>query len=92
MNEPFRCPYTPKAGQNEEPQKNDNNSSLPSGHGSVMIEKWIDAQDILMRLPISRKTLQRWRKNKLLPYSRIGSKIFYREADVQDMLMKHLKR
>ena len=92
MNEPFRYTYLPTAGQNEEQQKNHNNSSLPLTHAPGIIEKWIDAQDILMRLPISRKTLQRWRKNKLLPYSRIGSKIFYREADVQEMLMKHLRR
>jgi hypothetical protein len=47
---------------------------------------WLDKQDILQRMHVSSSTLQKWRKKKLLPYSRLGRKIYYLESDVQKML------
>jgi len=42
----------------------------------------------LQRLYISSRTLQRWRWKKILPYTRIGRKIWYREADLLELLEK----
>jgi len=50
------------------------------------LQIWLDKQDILQRMHISSSTLQKWRKKKLLPYSRLGRKIYYLESDVQKML------
>jgi predicted site-specific integrase-resolvase len=51
-------------------------------------EVWLDKQDILQRMYISNSTLQRWRRKKILPYSRVGRKIWYREADLLKLLEK----
>lgn len=49
-------------------------------------EVWLDKQDILQRLYISDRTLQRWRKSGLMPHIRIGGKIFYKLSDVMNLL------
>jgi hypothetical protein len=49
---------------------------------------WLDKQDILQRMCISSRTLQQWRRKKILPYSRIGGKIYYLESDLLEMLEK----
>jgi len=62
------------------------------GETAGKLETWLDTQDVLQRLHISNRTLTRWCANKILPFSQIGKKRFYREADVQAMLKKHIKR
>jgi len=47
---------------------------------------WIDKQDILIRMHISCRTLQRWRSKGILPFSRIGRKIYYKESDLRKLL------
>lgn len=50
---------------------------------------WIDAQDVLMKLHVSPRTLQRWRINGLLPYSRVSGKCYYKKSDILALLRKH---
>ena len=38
---------------------------------------WIDSQQLMQLFPISRRTLQYYRKKKLIPYSKLGGKVFY---------------
>ncbi len=42
---------------------------------------WIDAQDVMQKLHISLRTLQTWRTNGILPYSRIRGKLYYRKSN-----------
>ena len=49
-------------------------------------EKWLDAQDVCMALGISKRSLQNYREKGLVPYSNIGGKFFYKEADIQKIL------
>ena len=39
-----------------------------------------------MALGISKRSLQNYREKGLVPYSNIGGKIFYKEADIQKIL------
>ncbi len=55
-------------------------------------DKWLDKQDILTRLHISGRTLQRWRTKKILPFTRIGKKIFYKEIDLKKILNEYQRR
>ena len=48
--------------------------------------KWIGSGEVLGLLFISSRTLQRWRSMRILPYSRIGNKIYYRLADIEKLL------
>lgn len=38
---------------------------------------WVDKQGVMERLPISSRALQKYRKQKLVPYAWLGGKIFY---------------
>ncbi len=55
-------------------------------------EIWIDKQEIMMRLHISNRTLQTWRSKGIIPFARIGKKIFYKESDLWDLLNSHVKQ
>jgi hypothetical protein len=54
-------------------------------------ETWLDNQDILQRMHISLLTLQNWRSKRLLPYSKIFGKIYYKESDLQLLLISNAK-
>ena len=49
---------------------------------------WIDSQDVMQKLHVSVRTLQSWRTNGLLPFSRINNKIYYRKSDILALLNK----
>lgn len=46
------------------------------------LSKWLDNQDVCVILNISKRTLQTYRENGTLPYSRIGKKIYYHPKDI----------
>lgn len=50
------------------------------------LEDWIDNQDVMQILHISQRTLQTLRSNGILPFSRIGNKLYYRRQDIQRLL------
>ncbi len=50
---------------------------------------WIDGQDVMAKLHISPKTLQRWRINGLLPFSQVNGKLYYRKSDILRLLNAH---
>lgn len=50
---------------------------------------WIDSEDVYSKLQITQRTLQRWRINGLIPYSRVKGKCYYRKSDILAVLNKH---
>lgn len=52
-------------------------------------EQWIDNEEFLKRLGISRKTGQTYRDQRLISYSQVGNKIYYRNKDIEEFLLKH---
>ena len=60
-------------------------------HYAVLYEwaDWVDSQDVMQKFHISVRTLQYWRTNRLLPYSRIRGKIYYRKSDILVILQKN---
>ena len=50
------------------------------------LEDWIDNQDVMQMLHISKRTLQTLRSNGTLPFSRINGKIYYRRQDIKKLL------
>ena len=50
------------------------------------LEDWIDGQMVMQALHISPRTLQTLRSNGILPYSRIGNKLYYRRQDIEKIL------
>ena len=55
------------------------------------LSEWIDGQIVMQTLHISPRTLQTLRTNGILPFSRIGNKIYYRKQDIINILTNNYK-
>lgn len=49
-------------------------------------ERYLTDRDLSKILKISRRTLQDYRSNGIIPYIMLGGKVLYRESDIQRML------
>ena len=49
-------------------------------------ERYLTDRELSQRLKISRRTLQDYRNNGILPYRQLGGKILYRESDIERVL------
>ena len=45
-------------------------------------EIYLSGEDVCQLLHISKRTLQQYRDDKILPYIQIGGKIIYKESDI----------
>ena len=52
-------------------------------------DNWLDSQDVLMMLHISKRKLQYLRNKKTIPFSRINNKFYYKASDIDEYLRKH---
>ena len=52
-------------------------------------EKWLDNSEVCQILNISKRLLQNYRDKKILPFTRIGGKIYYKAVDLDALLIKH---
>ncbi|MFD1613711.1 helix-turn-helix domain-containing protein [Gelatiniphilus marinus] len=59
---------------------------LRQSRAEVLKDTWIDNQDVLQTLRISKRTLQTFRTNGILPYSKIKGKFYYKVADIEQLL------
>ena len=55
-------------------------------------EPFLDNQEFIQLMHISKRTAQTWRDNKVIPYSQIGSKIYYKMKDVEVLLDKNYNK
>lgn len=49
-------------------------------------ERYLTDKDLSRKLNISRRTLQDYRTNGMIPYIMLGGKVMYKESDIQKML------
>ncbi|HKM94485.1 MAG TPA: helix-turn-helix domain-containing protein [Prolixibacteraceae bacterium] len=49
-------------------------------------QQWIDGNDVMLSLNISKRTLQSLRDNGVLPHSRINGKFYYKVSDLENLL------
>ena len=59
---------------------------LYNGQNDLRLKSWLDNQDVCDILGITKRTLQSYRANGLLPFSRIRHKILYKPKDVEKLL------
>ena len=52
------------------------------------LSQWLDNGEVCRLLNISKRTLQTYRDNGILPYSQINHKMFYKSSDIE-MLLGH---
>jgi len=53
----------------------------------LLTQKWIDNRQVCMCLSISKRTLQSLRDSGVLPFTKIGAKVFYKPEDIERMLL-----
>jgi len=58
-----------------------------------LAEKWLDGQDVMLILHISKRSLQSLRDSGTIPYSQDkgSKKIYYKASDIEDYLIKNYK-
>lgn len=55
-------------------------------------ERYLTDRDLAERLHVSRRTLQQYRHEGILPYFLFGGKTLYRESDVQKVLERNYRK
>jgi len=55
------------------------------------VDTFVDTQEFIQIMNISKRLAQEWRDKGIIPFSQIGSKIYYRMTDIQALLDKHYK-
>jgi len=60
--------------------------SLYSNSG-IAPQKWMDNDQACTYLSASKRTLQSLRDSKILPFTKIGAKVFYKPEDIERMLL-----
>lgn len=50
-------------------------------------EKWIDNQEFIQLLKISKRTAQHYRDSGLISFSQIGNKLYYKLSDIEELLI-----
>ena len=53
---------------------------------------FVDNQEFLQLMNISKRTAQTWRDEGIVSFSQIGSKIYYRMSDVEKLLEKNYRK
>lgn len=56
---------------------------------SPLTDTWLDIQDVCFLLKVSKRTLQAYRDNRVLPFSQISGKIYFKASDIEEHLLKH---
>jgi hypothetical protein len=56
---------------------------------SILSNQVLSNNDVCSILRISKRTLQNYRNNNVLPFSQIGRKIYYRASDIEAYLEAH---
>lgn len=51
----------------------------------------LDNDELSLLLKVTKRTLQNYRDQGMISFSQVGSKIYYRSADVEDFLRHHYK-
>jgi excisionase family DNA binding protein len=52
-------------------------------------KKWLTSDDVCNLLIVSKRTLQTYRDNGILPFAQIGRKIYYKASDIDEYLDQH---
>jgi excisionase family DNA binding protein len=52
-------------------------------------EIWLDTFEAAKILKVSTRTLQNYRDKGTLPFSKIGSKIYFKASDIENLLTEH---
>lgn len=71
--------------------KNENLQSKPIevDENELTIKTWLTGDEICRLLRVSKRTLQNYRDKRVIPFSQIGRKIYYKYSDITNYLELH---
>jgi hypothetical protein len=55
-------------------------------------ETWLDNQELMQLLKISKRTAQHYRDSGLISFSQVGNKIYYKLSDVEELMKTHYNK
>ena len=55
-------------------------------------EQWLDNQEFMQMMKVSKRTAQHFRDTGVISFSQIGSKIYYKLSDVEELFKKHYNK
>ena len=61
-------------------------AGLQRGQDDLKLKPWLDNQEVCEILGITTRTLQSYRENKLIRYSRVRHKVLYKQEEVERLL------
>ncbi len=73
-----------------EKQENKTNEEKLPDHSRE--DFWMDKTEVLEKMHISSRTLQTWRSKRILPFKKIGRKIYYWDSDLRELLRTQKNR
>lgn len=57
--------------------------------GDLLSERWLDSSEVIRALKISNRTLQNYRDRNMIPFSKIGNKVYFKASDIERFLADH---
>ena len=85
------CPKSPTGANGAKAAKEGCLSTETGQEEAQHLEKWYDNFEVMKMFHISQRTLQTLRSNGKLPFAKLGNKCFYREQDLQQMMMESFR-
>ena len=76
---------------NVEEKRKEARKLLEKRQPSAYSDELLTDKEVAYLLKVSRRTLQDYRNNGILPYTQVGGKILYRASDIEKTLMKGYK-
>lgn len=64
-------------------------SKIDAIQNQTNVSRWVSNSEACEFLGVTSRTLQNYRDNGTLSYSKIGSKIYYKLSDLEDLLSSH---
>lgn len=72
--------------------KIDNINAQLNSKADAKKETFLDNQEFLQLIKISKRTAQTWRDEGKISFSQVGSKIYYKLSDVEKLLQAHYNK
>jgi|WetSurMetagenome_2_1015567.scaffolds.fasta_scaffold1705406_1 excisionase family DNA binding protein len=70
-------------------KENLQSKQLEVNEHELVIKAWLTGDEICKLLRVSKRTLQNYRDKRVIPFSQIGRKIYYKYSDIVDYLELH---
>lgn len=72
--------------------KLENISTQLNSKSDAKKETFLDNQEFLLLMKISKRTAQSWRDEGRISFSQVGNKIYYKLSDVEKLLQEHYNK